>query len=466
MNAARLLSSSLRFALIAAIALAFAPAAPAAVTASFSSGALTLSSDANDSILVDCEMGTVKVNGNDPAGGAVNCGSVTSVTGIAGPDGSSIDLSDMSAADFPNLTSASLDGGPGNDGLAGPRAAAAVIEGEGGSDSLAGYGGGDMLVGGPGDDTYSLQTLMNGTETIVDNAGTDDFLLLNGTGGDDLITFSRNSITGGGTTVTYGGLESIAVSGMEGNDTFQVGAIEPLSGWLSIDGWDGNDIYVVNGAAAGGLVLDGQDGSDTYTVHFGAPSRLVKAFDNGSTGDDALTVDCAGTLLAPWAATNGSQQVIYGGIEQAPNCPAPTLPPPPAPPPPVEPPSAGSPGCEERDGGPGADRVVGTACAETIRAGRGNDLVLAGAGEDTVYGGLGDDRLYGGTGDDSLFGGLGNDFLSGGAGRDRLDGGPGADRLDARDGERDVVECGPGRDTVRADRSDVLRHCERVKRNG
>jgi Ca2+-binding RTX toxin-like protein len=371
----------------------------------------------------------------------------------------------MSAADFRNLASASLEGGPGNDGLAGPRAAAAVIEGEGGSDSLAGYGGGDRLVGGPGDDTYSLQTLMNGTETIVDSAGADDFLLLNGTGGDDLIAFSGNSITGGGTTVTYGGLETIAVSGMEGDDTFHVGAIEPLSGWLSIDGWDGNDIYVVDGAAAGGMLLDGQDGSDTYNVHFGAPSRLVKAFDNGWTGDDTLSVDCPGTLLAPWAATNGSQQVLYGGIEQAPNCPAPTLPPPPPPPPPVEPPSAASPGCEKRDGGPGDDRVVGTACAETIRVGRGNDLVLAGAGEDTVYGGFGDDRLFGGAGGDSLFGGVGNDFLSGGAGRERLDGGPGADRVDARDGERDVVECGPGSDIVRADRSDVLRHCEHVKRS-
>jgi Ca2+-binding RTX toxin-like protein len=473
MAAARSFSPIPLCALVAAAALAFAPAASAQVTAIFSHGALTVSSDADDSIYVFCSAGSVKINGDDPVGGPVACDSITSITGVAGPDGSSIDLSDMTAVAFPNLTSASLDGGPGIDGLAGPRATAAVIEGGGGDDSLAGYGGGDMLAGGPGDDVYSLQTSMNGTETITDSAGTDDFLVLDGTGGDDLITFSGNSITGGDTTVTYGGLESIAVSGMEGDDTFHVAAVEPLSGWLSIGGWDGNDTYVVDATAAGGLVLDGQNGSDTYSVHFGAPSRVVKAFDGGwAGGNDRLAVDCAGTLLEPGAATNGSQQVVYGGIEEGPSCPVPTppsppapTPPPPAPPPPVEPPTAPSPRCDERGSGRGADRLVGTACADTIKGGKGNDLVRAGAGNDTVYGDLGNDWLYGGLGDDMLFGGAGNDSLSGGSGRDRLYGGPGSDRVDARDGERDVVDCGSGIDSVRADRSDVLRHCEHNKRS-
>lgn len=45
-----------------------------------------------------------------------------------------------------------------------------------------------------------------------------------------------------------------------------------------------------------------------------------------------------------------------------------------------------------------------------------------------------------------------------------LDGRRGNDLIDARDGERDLVYCGTGRDTVRADRQDVLHRCERVYR--
>jgi hypothetical protein len=40
----------------------------------------------------------------------------------------------------------------------------------------------------------------------------------------------------------------------------------------------------------------------------------------------------------------------------------------------------------------------------------------------------------------------------------------GDDWLDARDGERDLVYCGTGRDTVRADREEVLHRYERVSR--
>jgi Ca2+-binding RTX toxin-like protein len=42
-------------------------------------------------------------------------------------------------------------------------------------------------------------------------------------------------------------------------------------------------------------------------------------------------------------------------------------------------------------------------------------------------------------------------LLTGGKGRDRLLGGSGSDRLLARDGVRDRVDGGPGRDTARVD---------------
>ena len=52
-----------------------------------------------------------------------------------------------------------------------------------------------------------------------------------------------------------------------------------------------------------------------------------------------------------------------------------------------------------------------------------------------------------------------------GPGRDRVDGGGGGDTIRVRDGERDSVDCGTEQDTVYADRKDVLRHCERVRRS-
>ena len=52
-----------------------------------------------------------------------------------------------------------------------------------------------------------------------------------------------------------------------------------------------------------------------------------------------------------------------------------------------------------------------------------------------------------------------------GRGRDRVSGGSGNDTINTRDGERDTVTCGPGRDRVRADRIDtVARDCEIVQR--
>jgi Ca2+-binding RTX toxin-like protein len=69
--------------------------------------------------------------------------------------------------------------------------------------------------------------------------------------------------------------------------------------------------------------------------------------------------------------------------------------------------------------------------------------------------------VFGRSGDDGVSGNAGDDRLDGGTGRDRLFGRAGADLIDARDGERDVVYCGTGRDTVRADREDLLRGCER-----
>jgi Ca2+-binding RTX toxin-like protein len=93
-----------------------------------------------------------------------------------------------------------------------------------------------------------------------------------------------------------------------------------------------------------------------------------------------------------------------------------------------------------------ADRITGTAANDVMYGLGGGDLLRALAGNDVLYGGRG------------------NDVLDGGLGLDRLFGGPGNDMLRARDGRRDVVDCGAGRDTAIVDRVDRVSGCELVRR--
>ncbi len=99
-------------------------------------------------------------------------------------------------------------------------------------------------------------------------------------------------------------------------------------------------------------------------------------------------------------------------------------------------------------------RIVGT-----VRA----DYLPGGGHDDTILGLRGNDTLLGGAGDDLLEGGPGNDVITGGSGADRILGGPGSDTIYAADGERDVVDCGSGRDYALVDSVDKVVGCEVVE---
>jgi urease beta subunit len=88
----------------------------------------------------------------------------------------------------------------------------------------------------------------------------------------------------------------------------------------------------------------------------------------------------------------------------------------------------------------------GSAKSETMRGTTRNDTLRGLAGKDTLYGGAGNDTLIGGPGKDKLYGGTGNDTIR------------------AVDGERDVIDCGPGRDTAYVDKRDLIKNCERAFR--
>ena len=105
--------------------------------------------------------------------------------------------------------------------------------------------------------------------------------------------------------------------------------------------------------------------------------------------------------------------------------------------------------------------VLILACAASALALRINGT----NGPDTLRGTAKSDHVVGGAGNDKLYGLGGNDILAGGRGRDLLVGGPGNDRLYTRDGERDTISCGPGRDRVIGDQFDKTpKDCEVVLR--
>jgi hypothetical protein len=141
----------------------------------------------------------------------------------------------------------------------------------------------------------------------------------------------------------------------------------------------------------------------------------------------------------------------------------------------------GSNGDDRLDGGPGTDDLRGEQDKDALDAGPGADRLWGGGGNDSLRGGGGGDVLRGQGGNGSLYGGAGRDTLIGGPGNDtinevpasysptepldtgpnRIDGGGGRDSIDAANGRRDAVDCGTGRDAVKADKADRLKHCER-----
>jgi len=98
-------------------------------------------------------------------------------------------------------------------------------------------------------------------------------------------------------------------------------------------------------------------------------------------------------------------------------------------------------------------RIVGTSNGEYLAGGGHDDVIFGMGGNDTLLGGAGDDRIYGGPA---------NDIITGGSGADHLYGGPGSDTIYAADGERDVVDCGPGKDRAVVDAVDATVNCEVV----
>jgi RTX calcium-binding nonapeptide repeat (4 copies) len=113
-------------------------------------------------------------------------------------------------------------------------------------------------------------------------------------------------------------------------------------------------------------------------------------------------------------------------------------------------------------GTPGADLLYGTQGRDVICGLGGNDTIAGNGGNDVLIGGDGNDLISGGDGNDLIDGGPGNDKLEGTGGRDTILGGPGNDTIFAYDGQKDIVDGGPGLDRAWYDPTlDKLRGVER-----
>lgn len=102
-------------------------------------------------------------------------------------------------------------------------------------------------------------------------------------------------------------------------------------------------------------------------------------------------------------------------------------------------------------GGPEDECIVGTELDDLIDGGGGADVIFGRGDDDDIWGGSvdedGDDVLVGGAGDDTLRGFHGADVLLGGAGNDRLFACD-SDHTVCRDGVREWLDGGPGRDII------------------
>jgi Ca2+-binding RTX toxin-like protein len=125
----------------------------------------------------------------------------------------------------------------------------------------------------------------------------------------------------------------------------------------------------------------------------------------------------------------------------------------------------GASGNDRLEGDVGRDILSGSTGDDGLLGASGNDSLNGGTGNDVLDGGAGRDRLTGGAGNDVLAGGAGNDTITGGQGRNVVGAGPGNDIVNSVNGKREIINCGTGRDRVRADRSDRLVGCERVSRS-
>jgi len=365
-------------ALATVLTLALTTTASAAVTATFTPGAGTItvfgdSLDNNITVSRDA-AGTILVNGGAvPVIGGTPTVANTTLIQVFGQGGNdTITLSEVNGA----LPRANLFGGAGNDVLTGG-SGGDMLFGQAGNDTLLGKGGFDLLFGGsendtltggdaddqvfgesgddrmiwnPGDDT-DLNEGGAGSDTVEANGGngaeeftltangsrvrfdrtvpapfsldigTTENLVLNANGGDDKFTAGNGLATLIKVTVD-GGAGDDTLTGGDGADTLLGGSDnDTITGGRGNDTslmGAGDDVFIWN-PGDGSDVVEGQDGTDTMLFN---GANIAEKFETSANGGRVRFTRDVGTIVMDLndveridvAALGGADTVTVGDL--------------------------------------------------------------------------------------------------------------------------------------------------------
>jgi Ca2+-binding RTX toxin-like protein len=329
----------------------------------------------NDTVVVNGSNGNDTINVSGDASGVAVAGlsalaaiqhqepnDALAVNGLGGNDAIS------AAALAAQAIALRLDGGAGDDTIAGAKGVE-VASGGDGNDSIDGNGGNDVASLGAGNDTFVWDP-GDGSD-IVEGQDGSDTLVFNGANVADQVDLSANGNrlrffrNPGNVTIDTAGVETVDFNALGGADA------------VTVNDLAGTDVKIVDtdlAATLGGSTADGQ------------PDQVIV---NGTNGNDAIEVAGRGIT----AGVTGLAATV-----------------------------------NVRNTDPAIDALAvngldGDDILDAAQLPAGSILL-------TLDGGAGDDLLIGGDGDDTLFGRDGDDVLVGGPGQDVLDGGPGLNVLE------------------------------------
>jgi len=302
------------------------------------------------------------------------------------------------------------------------------IDGRGGDDRIEGGLGSDVMVGGAGVDTViyqefgfaSGQALRTTPVSVTLDAVAND----GAPGENDSVAGDVESVVGatGADQLVGNEADNFLRLGFAGFGDPTGGSAQGAGGDDRVFGGEGAD--TVDGGAGDDVVSDGDLNGAVSTLSGGPGNDLLHAEDFAEEQGNTSELELAPTADAISCGAGRDQAYLDTADQRPADCEIVT---------------------------------VRTATLATTRGTEGMDVIVGVEGE------VGEDRISARAGNDLASGLAGNDRIDGGAGRDKLSGGDGNDVIRARDGERDRIRCGSGRDVVSADRSDrVSPDCERV----
>jgi Ca2+-binding RTX toxin-like protein len=381
-----------------AVAAAIAPAQGAAARNNLESAHVRLAhhtlrvrgTEANDGIALGLAAGNptvvqVDLGDNGSADFSFPRAAIESISVKARGGNDRVRIDDSNGA-FTNAIPTRIDGGPGNDTIAGG-AGPESLNGGPGNDTIDGNGGNDVSDLGAGDDTFVWDP-GDGSDTIEGNDGSDT-MVFNGAAASETVDLSANGNrlrffrSPANITMDTHGVEQVEFNALGGADTVTVNDLSRT---------DVKNVDVDLAGTLGGVTGDGQ--ADRVVVT-GTPLDDAIAAAGAASG---VTVSGLHTQVAIQhqeptdqlfvLALGGNDAVSAAGL------------------------AAGA-VSEFLEGGDGNDTIAGGPGAETLRGGNGSDSIDGNGGNDHAALGAGDDTFVWDPGD-------GSDTIEGDDGRDTL----------------------------------------------